>query len=169
MVCPITPTPTPPFPHDHNPNPLKRRIDIDGVGRPYFDQLVWAGLAIMPGLHATAISAGRLPEGLAVGVQPLGPMFEYRTPAAAGRSARAERPMSSCRIPTMSPGRGRSTTAACYSAAAPFVAERTKAPGGCGQKYEELTRYSYSRRYRSALLTCGLMRLRSVALTWKSP
>ncbi|MEU4744851.1 amidase family protein, partial [Actinosynnema sp. NPDC023658] len=78
VVCPITPTPA--FPHDHSPNPLERRIDIDGVEYPYFDQLVWAGLATMPGLPATAVPAGRSPEGLPVGVQLIGPMFEDRTP-----------------------------------------------------------------------------------------
>ncbi len=78
VVCPITPTPA--FPHDHDPDLLKRRIDIDGVEYPYFDQLVWAGLATMPGLPATAIPAGRSPEGLPVGVQLIGPMFEDRTP-----------------------------------------------------------------------------------------
>jgi amidase len=78
VVCPITPTPA--FGHDHNPNPLERRIDIDGVAYPYFDQLVWAGLATMPGLPATAIPTGQSPEGLPVGVQLIGPMFEDRTP-----------------------------------------------------------------------------------------
>lgn len=78
VVCPITPTPA--FPHDHNPDLLRRRIDIDGVEHPYFDQLVWAGLATMPGLPATAVPAGRSPEGLPVGVQLIGPMFEDRTP-----------------------------------------------------------------------------------------
>jgi amidase len=78
VLCPITPTPA--FPHDHHPNPLERRIDIDGAEYPYFDQLVWAGLATMPGLPATAIPAGRSPEGLPVGVQLIGPMFEDRTP-----------------------------------------------------------------------------------------
>ncbi|OXM62697.1 amidase [Amycolatopsis vastitatis] len=78
VVCPITPTPA--FPHDHHPDPLERRIDIDGVDYPYFDQLVWAGLATMPGLPATAIPAGRSPEGLPVGVQLIGPMSEDRTP-----------------------------------------------------------------------------------------
>ncbi|MET9284993.1 amidase [Nocardia beijingensis] len=78
VVCPITPTLA--FPHDHNPDLLGRRIDIDGVEYPYFDQLVWAGLATMPGLPATAIPAGRSPEGLPVGVQLIGPMFEDRTP-----------------------------------------------------------------------------------------
>ncbi|MEU8967946.1 amidase [Streptomyces monashensis] len=78
VVCPITPTPA--FPHDHNPDPRERRIDIDGVGHPYFDQLVWAGVATMPGLPATAVPAGRSPEGLPVGVQLIGPMYEDRTP-----------------------------------------------------------------------------------------
>ncbi|RKT55016.1 amidase [Saccharothrix australiensis] len=78
VVCPITPTPA--FPHDHAPDPLRRRVDIDGVEHPYFDQLVWAGLATMPGLPATAIPAGRSPEGLPVGVQLVGPAFEDRTP-----------------------------------------------------------------------------------------
>ncbi|WP_405503084.1 amidase [Streptomyces anulatus] len=78
VVCPITPTPA--FPHDHDPDLLARRIDIDGVGFPYLDQLVWAGLATMPGLPSTAVPAGRSPEGLPVGVQIIGPMFEDRTP-----------------------------------------------------------------------------------------
>ncbi|MEU5398161.1 amidase [Streptomyces sp. NPDC005963] len=77
VVCPITPTPA--FPHDDN-NPLERRMDIEGVGYPYFDQLIWAGLATMPGLPATAVPAGRSPEGLPVGVQLIGPAFEDRTP-----------------------------------------------------------------------------------------
>ncbi|MFJ9307495.1 amidase [Streptomyces cyaneofuscatus] len=78
VVCPITPTPA--FPHDHHPDPLERLIAIYGVAYPYFDQLVWAGLPTMPGLPATAVPAGRSPEGLPVGVQIVGPMFEDRTP-----------------------------------------------------------------------------------------
>lgn len=78
VVCPITPTPA--FPHDHEPDLGDRRIDIDGVEYPFVDQLVWAGLPTMPGLPATAIPAGRSPEGLPVGVQLIGPMFEDRTP-----------------------------------------------------------------------------------------
>ncbi|WP_280263050.1 amidase family protein, partial [Nocardia abscessus] len=77
VVCPITPTPA--FPHDHNGGLENRHIDIDGIEYPYFDQLVWAGVATMPGLPATAIPAGRSPEGLPVGVQLIGPMFEDRT------------------------------------------------------------------------------------------
>lgn len=78
VVCPITPTPA--YPHNHDGELEDRHIDIDGVEYPYFDQLVWAGMATMPGLPATAIPAGRSPEGLPVGVQLIGPMFEDRTP-----------------------------------------------------------------------------------------
>ncbi|MBU3063910.1 amidase [Nocardia sp. NEAU-G5] len=78
VVAPITPTPA--FPHDPNPDMGSRRIDIDGVEYPFGDQLVWAGTATMPGLPATAVPAGRSPEGLPVGVQLIGPMFEDRTP-----------------------------------------------------------------------------------------
>ncbi|MER7863017.1 amidase [Amycolatopsis japonica] len=78
VVCPITPTPA--FPHDHDPDLLGRKLDIDGVGYPYFDQLVWAGVATMPGLPATAVPTGRSAEGLPVGVQLIGPAFEDRTP-----------------------------------------------------------------------------------------
>ncbi|WP_067677358.1 amidase [Nocardia miyunensis] len=78
VLCPITPTPA--FPQERDTNLGTRRIDIDGVAYPFADQLVWPGLATMPGLPATAIPAGRSPEGLPVGVQLIGPMFEDRTP-----------------------------------------------------------------------------------------
>ncbi|WP_406690945.1 amidase [Saccharopolyspora sp. ID03-671] len=78
VACPITPTPA--FGHDHDPNPLGRRLDVDGVDYPYFDQLVWAGLATMPGLPATAIPTGLCDEGLPVGIQLIGPAFEDHTP-----------------------------------------------------------------------------------------
>lgn len=78
VVCPISSTPA--FPHDHKPDRGDRQIDIDGVDHPSADQSVWAGVATMPGLPATAIPAGRSPEGLPVGVQLIGPMFEDRTP-----------------------------------------------------------------------------------------
>ncbi len=78
VVCPITSIPA--FPHDHHPDRARRRINIDGAEYRYLDQSLWAGLATMPGLPATAIPVGRSPEGLPVGVQLIGPMFEDRTP-----------------------------------------------------------------------------------------
>jgi hypothetical protein len=39
---------------------------------------------------------------------------------------------------------------------------------GCSQKYEELTQDSDTRQCRWWLLTCGLMQLRSVELSWRS-
>ncbi|WP_227978913.1 amidase [Nocardia spumae] len=78
VICPITPTPA--FPHDTTVDLRERSIDIDGIEYPFGDQLAWAGLATMPGLPSTAIPAGRSPEGLPVGVQLIGPMFEDRTP-----------------------------------------------------------------------------------------
>lgn len=78
VVCPVSPAPA--FPHNHHPDPMEGLISIDGVAYPYFDQLVWAGLPTMPGLPATAVPAGRSPEGLPVGVQIVGPMYEDRTP-----------------------------------------------------------------------------------------
>lgn len=77
VVCPITPTPA--FPHDHALNLQERHINIDGIEYPFVNQLVWAGVATMPGLPATAIPAGRSTEGLPVGVQLVGPMFEDHT------------------------------------------------------------------------------------------
>jgi amidase len=78
VVCPISPVPA--FPHDHDEDRGARRIDIDGVAHSYLDLSVWPGVATMPGLPATAVPAGRSPEGLPVGVQLLGPMYEDRTP-----------------------------------------------------------------------------------------
>lgn len=77
VVCPITPTAA--YPHNHEGDLEERRVDIDGVAYPYFDQLVWAGVATMPGLPATAVPACRSPEGLPVGVQLIGPMYGDRT------------------------------------------------------------------------------------------
>lgn len=78
VVCPVSPTPA--FPHDQSLDQMTRRIGIDGTDHDYGDQLVWAGIATTPGLPATAVPIGHSPEGLPIGVQVLGPLFEDRTP-----------------------------------------------------------------------------------------
>ncbi|THD68230.1 MAG: amidase [Bradyrhizobium sp.] len=78
VICPIMPTPA--YPHDHSADQETRRIDIDGRGYPYPDQLAWPGIATLPGLPATAIPIGLSPGGLPVGVQIVGPWLEDRTP-----------------------------------------------------------------------------------------
>jgi amidase len=76
VLFPITPTPA--FPHDHS-EMASRRISIDGTDHDYFDQLALVGVATLPGLPATAIPIGLSDEGLPIGVQAIGPMFEDRT------------------------------------------------------------------------------------------
>ncbi len=82
VVAPIMPTPA--FPHDHSPE-AARRIRIDDQDCDYEDQLVWAGLATLPGLPATAMPVGLSDSGLPVGVQVIGPFLEDRTTIAFAR------------------------------------------------------------------------------------
>jgi len=72
LITPLMATPA--FPHDHRPFG-QRTINVDGVDRPYFQQLFWAGLAINSYLPATLIPTGSLGEGLPIGVQLIGPEF----------------------------------------------------------------------------------------------
>jgi amidase len=78
VLCPAMPTPA--FPHDHSPDQWGRRITIDGGLYDYPDQLVWAGIATTPGLPATVAPIGQSDEGLPIGAQLIGPMFEDHTP-----------------------------------------------------------------------------------------
>jgi amidase len=71
--------PTVAFPHDHTPDQKDRRIAIDGKIYPYMDQIVWPGLATLPGLPATAAPIGLSPAGLPIGVQIIAPFLEDRT------------------------------------------------------------------------------------------
>jgi amidase len=77
VICPVSPVTA--FPHDYS-NREERRILIDGASHPYGDQLVWPGVATLPGLPSTSIPIGMSPQGLPVGVQIIGPSLEDRTP-----------------------------------------------------------------------------------------
>ena len=70
------------FPHTDEPDWAQRRLMIDGDASEFGHQLAWAGLATFPGLPATVLPVGRLPHGLPLGVQILGPWGEDRTPLA---------------------------------------------------------------------------------------
>jgi amidase len=72
--------PTPAYPHDHSPSQEQRHIVIDGKDFPYVDQLVWPGIATLPGLPATSIPVAISEQGLPIGLQIVGPWLEDRTP-----------------------------------------------------------------------------------------
>ena len=76
VLCP--PMPTPAFPHDHSPQ-RSRQLDIDGDKVPYNDQIVWASMATLTGLPATAAPIGRTDDGLPIGVQIIAGYLEDRT------------------------------------------------------------------------------------------
>lgn len=78
VVCP--PAPTVAFRHDHSADQWARRLSVDGADVDYADQAVWPGIATALGLPATVIPNGRTAEGLPVGVQLIGPLYEDRTP-----------------------------------------------------------------------------------------
>jgi amidase len=78
VLCPITPTTA--FRHDHSVDQWARTVRIDGVDHDYADQLVWAGIASATGLPATAVPIALSAEGLPIGAQLIGPLFEDHTP-----------------------------------------------------------------------------------------
>jgi|SRR5262252_3504348 len=77
VLCPVMPTAA--FPHDHTPQ-AERRIVIDGKDVSYRDQVMWAGVATLTGLPATAMPIGLSSGGLPIGMQCVGPYLEDRTP-----------------------------------------------------------------------------------------
>jgi amidase len=78
VLCPTMPTSA--FPHDHSTPLSGRKIEIDGKEYPYLDQMVWPGVATVPGLPATAAPIEIPEDGLPIGVQIVGPYLEDRTP-----------------------------------------------------------------------------------------
>ncbi len=79
VLCPVAPGPA--FAHDHQ-GISKRRLEINGVKRPYLDIVHWAGLASGSYLPASVAPVGQTKNGLPVGVQIIGPWLEDHTPMA---------------------------------------------------------------------------------------
>ncbi len=77
LLCPITPTTA--IPHDHEPDVDARRIIVNGISRPYGDQIPWASLPGVCGLPAVVLPAGLARDGLPVGLQVIGPFLADRT------------------------------------------------------------------------------------------
>jgi amidase len=76
LLCPIMATPA--FTRDQSPLEV-RTIQVDGVAQPYFQQVFWAGLAILAYLPATVFPTGPSKAGLPIGLQAIGPAYEDRT------------------------------------------------------------------------------------------
>ena len=57
----------------------QRRITVDGVERPYFDQTAWANLTSHVRLPAATVPVGRTASGLPLAVQVVGPYLADRT------------------------------------------------------------------------------------------
>ena len=72
VLAPIMPVTA--YPHDHA-NFGQRHIVVDGVQRPYFEPLFWAGLVGVAYLPATMFPAGVAEDGLPVGLQIIGPAY----------------------------------------------------------------------------------------------
>jgi amidase len=83
VLAPVTTTTA--FPHDHAPLQAERTLLIDGVERPYLDQLFWAGLATLGNLPSTSFPTGQTADGLPLGLQAIGAEFSDRTTIAFAR------------------------------------------------------------------------------------
>ncbi|MBV9583636.1 MAG: amidase [Alphaproteobacteria bacterium] len=77
VLCPCMPTPA--WPHDHSMPEHDRKLDVDGKTVPYIDQIVWASIATLTGLPATAAPIAKSDTGLPIGVQIIGGFHEDRT------------------------------------------------------------------------------------------
>src|SRR5919112_2848869 len=76
FLCPVNFTPA--FPHDSRPFD-ERTITTPEGERPYNDQAFWVSHASLAGLPAVAAPMGRTRNGLPVGAQILGPLYEDNT------------------------------------------------------------------------------------------
>jgi amidase len=64
--------------HDHRPF-AERQIVVDGAPRPYWDQIVWAGLTSVSHLPSTVVPVRRDSRGVPVGIAVAGDYLQDRT------------------------------------------------------------------------------------------
>jgi amidase len=76
FLCPANFTPA--FPHDDRPFD-ERTIRTPEGDWPYTNQTFWISHASLPGLPAVVAPIGRTPDGLPVGAQIMGPLYEDDT------------------------------------------------------------------------------------------
>ena len=67
LLMPVACVPAPL--HNNKGSPYDRRIEVNGVPRPYADQFKWISLATLAGLPATSAPIGQTRSGLPVGIQ----------------------------------------------------------------------------------------------------
>ena len=77
LLAPIAPTAA--FTHRHEEPFAERTLTVDNEEIAYALHLVWAGLATLPGLPATAVPLARSAEGLPIGMQIIGPCWADKT------------------------------------------------------------------------------------------
>lgn len=84
LLCPVSPVVA--YPHDPRPDlvadidhRIARTIEVNGMPRPYLDQLVWTTVVGMARLPATVAPVGLSASGLPVGMQIVGPALADRT------------------------------------------------------------------------------------------
>ncbi|MCI0467465.1 MAG: amidase [Beijerinckiaceae bacterium] len=77
LLCP--PAPAGAIPHDHRPDFHARTIEVNGTPRPYYDLMLWAGLATGAGLPSVAAPVMVARDGLPRGVQIIAANWEDRT------------------------------------------------------------------------------------------
>ncbi|MEO3930169.1 amidase family protein [Micromonosporaceae bacterium B7E4] len=72
------------IPHDHRPF-AQRRIEVNGVERPYWDQVTWAGLTGVADLPSTVVPVRLDSRGLPIGIAIAGPYLADTTTLALAR------------------------------------------------------------------------------------
>lgn len=70
---------TPAFKHNHAPNLFKRKLEVDGIQRSYFEQFMWIGPPTSALLPVTTAPIGVTPHGLPIGMQIVGAYLEDKT------------------------------------------------------------------------------------------